>query len=164
MEKELYLCNVNKEYLKYMHSIDYRVSVKFSNRPYVGIVVMVNGFKYVIPLTSQTTEERVKENKRKRAARITTFVRNSAGDEIADLLHNNMIPVTDDNYEIIDIDATEDTYEANEIRFIRKNKEKITHKAQKVHDDRTTKYDKFLYKTCCDFQKLEDGCLKYNKK
>ena len=36
-----------------------------------------------------------------------------------------MIPIKNDCYEIIDVDATVDTYEANEIRFIRKNKSTI---------------------------------------
>ena len=156
MEDELYLCSVDKHYLKYLHNIDYRVSVKYNNRPFVGAITMINGIKYVIPLTSQTTQERAKENKPKRAAKITTFVRDSAGNEIADLLHNNMIPVYDDVFSVLSIDAQKDTFEANEIRFIRKNKEHIIHKAQKVHDDRMIKHDKFLFHTCCDFSRLED--------
>ena len=161
MENELYLCSVDKGYLKYLHGLDYRVSVKYNNRPFVGIITMINGIKYVIPLTSQTTQEREKEGKSKRAARITTFVRDSAGVEIADLLYNNMIPITDQYYTLVSVNAEIDTYEANEIRFIRKNKDNITRKARKVHDDRMTKHDKFLYKTCCDFSKLEEYYEKY---
>ena len=32
---------VDKEYLKYLHKEDYRVSVKFNNRPFAGIVTLV---------------------------------------------------------------------------------------------------------------------------
>lgn len=60
MEKELYLCKVHSNYIKYLHSIDNRVSVKYNNRPYVGLITMINGIKYVLPLTSQTTTERKK--------------------------------------------------------------------------------------------------------
>ena len=49
---------VDREYLKYLHKEDYRVSVKFNNRPFAGIVTLVGDRKYIIPLTSQTTEER----------------------------------------------------------------------------------------------------------
>lgn len=163
MEQELYLCKINNEYLKYLHSIDYRVSVKYNNRPFVGVVTMINNIKYVIPLTSQTTTERAKAGKSKRAARITTFVRDTAGNEIANLLHNNMIPVLDTVYEKEELDAAVDTYEANEVRFIRKNKEKIIQKAKKVHDDRVATTDAFLNKTCCDFEKLEKLYTSFNK-
>ena len=62
MEKERpVLYYVDKEYLKYLHKEDYRVSVKFNNRPFAGIVTSVGDKKYMIPLTSQTTEERKKE-------------------------------------------------------------------------------------------------------
>lgn len=159
MEDELYLCEVDPEYLKFLHKLDYRVSVKYNNRPFVGVITMINDIYYLLPLTSQTTKEREKNGKKKRAARITTFVRGEHDEEIANILHNNMIPVIEGYFSHIKIDATKDTYEANEIRFIRKNKDKIIKKAQKVHDERLTKHDWFLEKTCCDFNKLEE-CYK----
>jgi len=161
MEKELSLCIVDANYLKYLHKVDYRVSVKYNNRPYVGVILMINGIEYVIPLTSQTTAEREKEGKKKRASVITTFIRDTSGNEIADLLHNNMIPVKVGLYSSMEIDSQKDTYEANEIRYIRKHKDQIIHKAQKVHDDRILKHNAFLYKTCCDFVKLEEACTNY---
>ena len=160
-DRELSLCVVDANYLKYLRKIDYRVSVKYNNRPFVGIITLVGGNQYVIPLTSQTTSEREKEGKKKRASVITTFIRDTSGNEIANLLHNNMIPVKSGVFSFLNIDAAKDTYEANEIRFIRKHKEKIIHKAQKVHDDRILKHNTFLYKTCCDFIKLEEACNKY---
>lgn len=81
--------------------------------------------------------------------------------EIANILHNNMFPVKDGVYTALSIDPTVDTYESNEIRFIRKNADKIIKKARKVHTDRTTKHNPFLNKVCCDFQKLEDNYLNY---
>ena len=80
MEKESpVLYYVDKEYLKYLHKKDYRVSVKFNNRPFVGIVTLMGDKKYMIPLTSQTTEERRKEGKNKRSALITSFVTETSG-------------------------------------------------------------------------------------
>jgi len=155
MEQNLCLCKVDPAYLKYMHSIDSRISVKYNNRPFVGIVTMLNGTTYVLPLTSQTTQERKKVGKKKRASNITTFVKDSAGNEIANILHNNMFPVKAGVYSALAIDAEIDTYESNEIRFIRKNKDKIIKKAMQVHTARTTKHNPFLNKTCCDFGKLE---------
>ena len=156
MEQSLNLYKIDPSYLKYLHKIDSRISVKYNNRPFVGIVTMINGISYVLPLTSQTTAERKKEGKKKRSAKITTFVKDSAGNEIANILYNNMFPVKEGVYSPISIDPTKDTYESNEIRFIRKNREQIIEKAEKVHTDRLTKHDVFLYKTCCDYKKLED--------
>lgn len=49
---------VDKMYLKFLHKEDHRVSVKFNNRPFAGIVTTIGEKMYMIPLTSQTTEER----------------------------------------------------------------------------------------------------------
>ncbi len=162
MEQNLSLCKIDPAYLKYLHGIDNRVSVKYNNRPFVGVITMLNGIPYVLPLTSQTTEERKKDGKNKRSAKITTFVRDSAGNEIANILHNNMFPVKEGVYSIMEINAESDTYESNEIRFIRKNKEAIINRAQKVHTERTTKNNSFMNRTCCDFIKLEQDYLGFS--
>ena len=101
------------------------------------------------------TRQQKKEGKNKRAAIITTFVKDSADNEIANILHNNMFPVKEGVYSLLEIDAEVDTYESNEIRFIRKNKDRIIKKAQKVYEERTTKHNPFLLKSCCDFKELE---------
>ena len=153
---DLYLYQVNPNYLRFLHSFEQKVSVKYNNRPFVGIVTMINGINYLIPLTSQTTSEREKDGKKKRSAVVTTFVRDSSGEEIANLLHNNMIPVIDDVCSKLEINTANDTYQLNEIRFIRKNRDKIIAKAQKVHDQRLQGRDRFLRWVCCDYKLLED--------
>ena len=140
MNSELCLYKIDSNYLKFIHKIDYRISVKYNNRPFVGIITMINEINYVLPLTSQTTEERKNEGKNKRASDITTFVKDSTGMEIANILYNNMFPVVDGVYSVCEIDATTDTYESNEIRYIRKNADKIIHKAQKVYKKKNWKY------------------------
>lgn len=155
---------VKKEYLKHMHKEDYRVSVKYNNRVFVGIVMVIEEQKYVIPLTSQTTEERKKVGKKKRSPLITTYITESSGEEIANLLYNNMIPVCDDVISPISIDSKVDTYLLNEIRFIRKSWDKIQRKALNVYNDRyniTSHNYSFLIKTCCDFKKLEISSNNY---
>ena len=149
---------VDRNYLKQLHKTDYKVSVKYNNRPFVGIITSIDDKKYVIPLTSQTTQERFAEGKKKRSPLITTYITETSGKEIANLLYNNMIPVTDEVITKVNIDTTSDTYELNEIRFIRKNWNTITSKAAKVYAlryDNTSKHYQFLIKTCCDFKNLE---------
>ena len=125
MEKESpILYYVDKEYLKYLHKEDYRVSVKFNNRPFAGIVTLVGDKKYMIPVNEQI---------------ITA----------------------------LEIDPETDTYESNEIRYLRKNWETIEEKAKNVFNQR---YDteshnfNFLKKTCCDFKRLETALDKYGMK
>ena len=162
MRDGLFLCRINGEYLKYLHGVDDKVRLKYTNRPYVGVVVMINGTQYAVPLTSQTTDKRKMNNKKKRSARFTTFIRNTRGEEIADMLYNNMIPVKEEYYEVIDIDPNKDTYELNEIRFIRKNREQIINKAKKVYSDRIIGTDSFSNQICCDFSALEEAMSEYH--
>ena len=101
-------------------------------------------------------KKRKQEGKRKRSALLTTFVKDSSGEEIANILHNNMFPVKDGTYTLLAIDPEQDTYESNEIRFIRKNADKIIAKTISLRSKRLHANDTFLTKTCCDFQKLEE--------
>lgn len=152
--------------MKCLHKEDYRVSVKFNNRPFAGIVTSVGDKQYMLPLTSQTTEERKKDGKKKRSTLITTFVTETSGKEISNLLYNNMIPVTDKLITALDIDPETDTYVSNEIRYLRKNWENIEKKAVNVfnqrYDTKSHNFD-FLKRTCCDFRKLEIVLEQYKR-
>ena len=158
------LCEIERDYMKYMHEADWRVSVKYK-RKFVGLAVRINGRIYVVPLTSQTTKERVARGKKKRSAAITTFIK-IKGEEIANLLHNNMFPVPKNQLKKIKIDPLVDTYLANEERQIRKHWTEINSKSIAVYRER---YDNdsrnyhFLNKTCCDFKKLEEECDRWER-
>ena len=147
---------VNSEYLQYLHSFDNRVSLK-KDRPYVGLAVQINKNIYVIPLTSQTTQERKNKGLKKRNSLTTTFIK-AAGIEISDLLHNNMIPVPKKLMKKIIIDPLHDTYLMNEYRYIRKHWVEITNKSLKIYLERynieSINYN-FLQRICCDFKMLE---------
>lgn len=159
------LCEIQRDYIKYMHDVDWRVSVKYNNRKFVGLAVRINGRIYVVPLTSQTTTERVARGKKKRSAAITTFLK-VGGEEIANLLHNNMFPVPKNQIKKIQIDPLVDTYLANEERQIRKNWTEINTKSIAVYRERYDKNSRnyyFLNKTCCDFKKLEAECDKWEQ-
>ena len=158
------LCEIERNYMKYMHEADWRVSVKYK-RKFVGLAVRINGRIYVVPLTSQTTKERVARGKKKRSAAITTFIK-IKGEEIANLLHNNMFPVPKNQLKKIKIDPLVDTYLANEERQIRKHWAEINSKSIAVYRER---YDNdsrnyhFLDKTCCAFKKLEEECDRWER-
>ena len=161
MGKGLYLYKIDPGYLKFLHSIESKISVKYNNRPFVGIITMVNGIEYVLPLTSQTTQKRREAGKNKRSPQITTFVKDGSNVEIANILHNNMFPIKEGLYEKIEIDSLINTYELNEIRYIRKHRDDIIKKAKLVYEKRKENVSEFLKKTCCDFEKLESHYMEY---
>jgi len=158
---ELRLYKINQDYIRFLHRADYKVSHKFSTRPFVGFITMDNGVKYFLPLTSKTTQMRLDEGKTRRAWDFTTFVRDSSGKEISNILHNNMIPAIEGTYAMMDISAETDILESNEIRYLRKNKEKIIRKAKKIYKARTEGENPFYNKMCCDYKLLEKVSLKY---
>jgi hypothetical protein len=159
------ICEIEREYVKYMHDKDWRVSVKYNNRKFVGLAVRINGRLYVVPLTSQTTADRVARGKKKRSASITTFIKDGEK-EIANLLHNNMFPVPKNQIKKIKIDPLVDTYLANEERQIRKHWIEINSKSIAVYQERYNEKSRnyrFFRKTCCDFKKLEIDCDAWEK-
>lgn len=154
-----FICTVSAEYLNYMHDVDWRVSLKYK-RKYLGLAIRINARLYVVPLTSRTTNDRESRGKKKRSASTTTFIK-SGGKEIANLLHNNMFPVPEDQIEQVVIDPMKDTYLANEQRQIRKHWVEINMKSVSVYRDRydpNARNHTFLCKICCDFKLLEKAC------
>ena len=155
---------VDSAYLSYLHEFDSRVSLK-KDRPYVGLAVRINDKVYVIPLTSQTTQERKKKGLKKRNSLTTTFVK-ASGVEISDLLHNNMIPVPKKLAQRIEIDPIKDTYLTNEYRYIRKHWVDITNKSMMIYLERYNEKSRnynFLQSICCDFKILEEKCETWMK-
>lgn len=161
MSNKLFLYKVDPEYLSYLHNVDNRVSEKFNGRPFVGVLAVVNDKQYVLPLTSQTTEKRIAKGKKKRPSVFTTFIKDQQKNEIANILHNNMVPVMPQSLTKISIDSHKDTYIMNEIRYIRKFNEEIVTKAKKVYERRLANYNDFYTNYCCDFAKLEQAMHDY---
>lgn len=156
------IVSVDSNYLSYIHGFDSRVRLK-KDRPYVGLAVRINDKLYVVPMSSQTTQERKKRGLKKRNSLTTTFVK-ASGIEIADLLHNNMIPVPRECAKRIEIDPVKDTYLMNEYRYIRKHWVDITNKSLSIYLERydeKSRNHSFLQSICCDFKMLEEKCDKW---
>ena len=162
MEK-LRIYRIKPGYIRYLHNTDKRVNLKFDARPYIGTITMPNGIKYLLPLSSRTTELRNADGKERRSYEFTTFVRDGNGKEIANILHNNMIPAKEGTYTLMEITTEKEAYIMNEIRYIRKNREKIIQKAKRVYENKMTarRNDPFYRSMCCDFEKLERAYKEY---
>lgn len=107
MSIRLKLYNVNLKYIRNLHNVDDHVpsispQIGKQNRPFLGVVVMVNGAKYCIPISSNSA----KKNKNLDLMRenITLRkIRDKDGKVLAVLNLNNMIPIRDEYITEIDL-------------------------------------------------------------
>ena len=105
MSKRFKLYNVDMKYIRYLHKVDDNVpsvspQIGKQTRPFLGIIVLINGSKFCIPFTSN------KKNKNFSFMRDNiTFrkVYDKDGNILAALNLNNMIPVRDEYLTEIDV-------------------------------------------------------------
>ena len=107
MNKRFKLYTVNKKYIRNLHNIDNNIpsvspQIGKQNRPFLGIIILINGSKFCIPFTSNSS----KKNKNFESMRENiTFrkIRDKDGAILAALNLNNMIPVRDEYISEIDL-------------------------------------------------------------
>lgn len=160
INNEIKIYAIEKQYIEYLHKFDNRVSLK-ENRRFSGIILRVNSIHYLIPLTSRP----LRNNGKKRNSRTTVEIYNEHRELIAALLINNMIPVSESSYSLIDVkNEPYKDYLNNEIIYLRNEKVKreITRKVENVFRMVIDEKDEFMTKFCCDFETLEKKCLEYN--
>lgn len=129
-------------------------------RRFSGIIVSVENFNYFIPFTSHPK----RKNGKRRNPRTTVEIYNESNELIAALLINNMIPVPNGCFNLVDIPNDRDKdYLNSEYIFLRKEKTKqqIINKAENVYKIVVEQKDEFLVGFCCDFKLLEEKCLLY---
>ena len=156
----LRIYRIRDGYIRYLYSIDNRVQYnKGSRRPYVGIVLEVEGHQYFVPMESP------KPNHDKLKANI--HIMKIDGGKYGQLGFNNMIPAKDEH--LIRFDINEEPNEAyrelllNQLMYCRAHKSEIYEHARKtykaVEDGKS-----FFTRICCDFKKLEREYTKYHYK
>lgn len=151
--------HVEDKYIRYLHSIESRVQFnKGQRRPYVGIVLSINGVDYYVPLESPKPNH----------ANIKSGgpVMKLDDGKLGIIGFNNMIPVLPSCLLHFDILAIEDEkYKMlllNQLNCCEKNREVIFNRAQKVYRNTVEKKIPFYLKECCNFQKLERKCRNYD--
>ena len=144
------------------------------NRPFVGILVLVNGRKYCIPLSSPKPKFENKKNSID-FMRITHAVdKNESGAPriIGALNINNMLPIEDPLLLPIDLKAsTHDSHKETaykdlmkaQLSFCQQNQDIIIKRANKLYDIVVNHPDanRLLVKRCCNFKKLESILERY---
>lgn len=96
MSKKLKLVVIDSDYCDYLRNWDKRVPYNFSrkeNRPFVGVLFNVGDAEYFAPLSSPKEKHKIMRN-------MVDFLKIDDGN-LGVVNFNNMIPVTKDNYKII---------------------------------------------------------------
>ena len=158
--------NIKEDYINFLKQYDKKVADnKNGKRPYVGIVVEVNGMKYYTPFTSPKAKHKNMKNS-KDFRKINQGVYGAIN-------FNNMIPVIDEAVDLIDIDNIEDSqYKRllqNQYKCIKSERKSIEDTANRLHDliftdnDKLSINDRRIKERCCDLPLLENVIHKYGR-
>ena len=170
---QLSLYTINMKYVRDLHNADDKVQsvspqIHKSNRPFVGVVMIVENKQYCIPLDSPKQKHQTMKND-------IDFSKIIVEGKLLGVLNiNNMVPVDKDLITKIDLrpnqsDGQKEVFYKNlcrkELDWIQKHAAQITAKANRLYGIITSgKATKKLSDRCLDFEKLEAVLLKWRDK
>jgi len=172
-QERLNLYRIDMKYIRNLHNIDNRVSsvspqIGKQHGIYVGIVVICNQRKYLIPL-SHPVEKHKRMNPRADFDKII----NKNGKLLGVLNYNLMIPVEEQQLLKVDLKADKDDsvgekyYKQlciDELNWCRKHADVIINKANCLYQLCTSESNYKGKDRCLDFKRLETECEKYNSR
>lgn len=145
---------IKDDFINKMKSLDSKIQNNYGGtRPYVGVLLVINGLNYYAPLSSYKPKQDKINN-------ITVFKLHEKGNPNNKLgvIHiNNMFPVIDDQLIEITIDIT-DKYGRllqNQYEFILHFQDQIQAQAQQLYDLANKNRNSFIARLSCDFKLLE---------
>ena len=164
---ELLFYVVETDYIKYLSMFDIHVSYNKENsghkRPYIGIVLKINNFKYFVPLYSYKKHyDKYKNN----PSFFIIYTRMKK--PISILKFSAMIPVLSNNnvIKLLEFEGLDSKYKdlvSTEYRYINSKKYEIHKKAYRMYRLVTSNKNSFLAGIACDFKLLENKCELYGK-
>lgn len=171
-QERLNLFRIDIKYIRKLHRIDDRVSsvspqIGKQHRVYIGIVVICNEHKYLIPLSHP-----VEKHKRMKPRADFDKIVNKQGKLIGVLNYNLMIPVNEKQLIKVDLkpsktdSVNEKHYKQlciDELNWCRQHADIIVNKANCLYKlcAEDSKYKGMS--RCLDFKSLEMVCAQYNK-
>lgn len=173
IQERLNLYLIDMKYVRDLHQADDRVSsvspqIGKQHRIYVGVVVICNKRKYLIPLSHPVE----KHKKMKPRADFDKII-DKRGKLIGVLNYNLMVPITDEQIQRIDLgkmrtDTPADKHYKDlcidELTWCRRNQENIVNKANVLYSLCTETSNYKGKDRCLDYKKMEKICDKYNSK
>jgi len=159
------LVRVDSNYCDYLRTFDNRVAYnknKKELRPF-GVLFTIKDYEYFAPLASPKPKHMKMKN-------TLDFFKIQDG-KLGAVNFNNMIPVTKNNYLLIDLDK--DTQIDKEIKYqkllkeqllwLNENFKTLKNKSFKLYNlYNEGKLSKSISGRCCNFKLLEEKCVEYN--
>ena len=150
--------NIKDEYITFLRQFDSNVSDnKNESRPYIGIVLEIQGVKYYTPFTSPKQKHESMHN--------TKDFRKIDSGRLGAINFNNMIPVPDNAIIPIHINnETNSQYRRllqKQYEAIQQDSESIIRTAERLYtliftpDDELTRNDRKIKSRCCNLSLLE---------
>ena len=164
---DLKLVIIDTDYCNYLRTFDSKVAYNYGKkdtRPFIGVLFNIGVLKYFAPLYSPKPKHLVMKN-------TIDFLRIDNG-VLGAINFNNMIPVTDKNYIIPNLNKkTKDINEKKYLILLQKQLRWLNRNIDKVKDKSQNLYNLYINnqlpinikKRCCNFKLLEKTCKKYNK-
>ncbi len=158
---------IDDNYIQYLSQFDKHIAYnKNQKRPYIGVVIIVDGHYYFAPLFSPKPKHKTyKDN-------LTFFrIRNiKAKKDLGIVRFSDMIPVPQECIYLLDIKNKSYGYKrllSEQYTYINQtvNKQKILEKSERLYhivtNSHKNKYSKFYKELSCNFKLLEERSLEY---
>lgn len=166
MNTRLKLVIIDSKYCDYLRKFDKRVPYNFSkkeNRPFIGVLFEIDTIKYFAPLSSPKEKHKIMRN-------MVDFLKLDDG-KLGTLNFNNMIPVTDNNYYLIDMDNPNKLNDIkyynlllDQLTWLNEHNLQVRKKSKRLYNlYNNKKLNKTIFNRRCNFKLLEEKCMKYNK-
>lgn len=166
MIKKIKIVKVDYKYCDFLRKYDSKVSFNAGIkelRPFVGVLFDVDGCEYFAPLSSPKPKHlKIKNN---------IDILKIDGGKYGVINFNNMIPVTSNNYTLIDLnkvpsDISEQKRHAllrKQLDWLNKNSYNVRKRALKIYSlYNSGRLDSRIKDRCCNFKLLEKKCAEYN--
>lgn len=159
------LVTINSKYCDLLREYDYRVtynSKEKESRPFVGILFTIGRYKYFAPLSSPKPKHLKMKN-------TIDFYKIDSG-RLGAVNFNNMIPVLEEEYQIINVNQKyitpyDEVYQnllRNQLRWLNRNGKGLREKAKILYDKRiNNKLNNKIKNRCCDYKLLENKISNY---
>ena len=163
----LRIVRVDTQYCDYLRQYDNKVAYnRFEKelRPFIGILFKIDDFEYFAPLSSPKIKHKNMKN-------YLDFIKIKNG-ELGAVNFNNMIPVTENNYSLIDLNKktltiTEFQYQnllKEQLAWLNANFHQVKNKSYKLYQlYNSGRLPENIKSRCCNFKLLEEACKKYKK-
>lgn len=161
----LKIVRVNSDYCDYLRKFDNKVAYNKHEkelRPFIGILFKIENCEYFAPLASPKEKHIKMKNK-------IDFLKIKGG-ELGAVNFNNMIPVKEHNYYLVDLNRTnlsisEQKYQQllkQQLQWLNEHYNQLKNKSFKLYQlYNNGRLPENIKERCCNFKLLEEKCLEY---